>query len=163
MRTTKLIAGEPARHPIIDVKERLTLMTFGTWLKKHRQEQGLSLRELEKRIDRICTFSYLAQLELAHKGKKGQEYQPAVEIVDALAVALDRPIAEARLAAGYAPKEPESRAERLEQVLRSLGADEFQYVEGIDRIRHMSDEEFDDLLRDIMFVVELRTRRKATS
>jgi transcriptional regulator with XRE-family HTH domain len=91
---------------MILVKENFTKMmnNFGEWLVKWRGESGLSLRNLEKRINKICTFGYLNQLEQEVKGKKGQVMRPDENIVEALAVALNRPIDEARLAAGYKEK-----------------------------------------------------------
>lgn len=75
---------------------------FGTWLKNYRQEADLSLRELEARIGKICTFGYLNQLEKEVKGKNGEPFMPDEAIVEALAKALNRPLDEARHAAGYA-------------------------------------------------------------
>ncbi len=87
------------------IKETYTVnLTFGQWLKNARTERGYSLRTLEALTNKICTYGYLNQLERGVTGKKGAEYQPDLEIVEALAIALKKPIDEARLAAGYAPK-----------------------------------------------------------
>lgn len=80
----------------------ISCMTFGSELKKKRTEKRFSLRELARRTNDVCTYSYIAQLEGERGGKKGT-YSPDVEIVEALAKALDWDINEARLAAGYAP------------------------------------------------------------
>jgi transcriptional regulator with XRE-family HTH domain len=80
------------------------LMDFAEWLKTYRKAANLSLRKLADRINNLCSDAYLSQLEnRRYVGKKGNTMQPDLEIVDALAVALNRPVNEARLAAGYAP------------------------------------------------------------
>ena len=92
---------------------------FGEWLKIARENKGYSLRQLESRINKLCTFGYLHQLERGETGKKGQTYSPDIEIVDALAVALDKPIDDARLAAGYAPlhADPDGIYKALRELL----------------------------------------------
>jgi transcriptional regulator with XRE-family HTH domain len=109
-------------------------MGFGQWLKAARQQRGYTLRELANRAHNVCTFGYIAQLERETAGKKGQEYQPDVEIVDALATALDRPIAEARLAAGYAapPKEPQTVDELVQELYRLGILDHIEFTEEFD-------------------------------
>lgn len=96
-------------------------MSFGSWLKQARAERGLSLRQLARRANNVCTFGYIAQLEHETRGKKGQEMRPDLEIVDALAIALDKPINDARSAAGYAPlsatpQEPQTARELIDRL-----------------------------------------------
>jgi transcriptional regulator with XRE-family HTH domain len=138
-------------------------MSFGEWLTRKREQADLTQYELAERSG--LSPSYISALERDEpSGKDGSPRRLRPNKIEPLAKALGVHPDEVRRAvagaSGLLPSTQESRAERLEQVLRSLGANEFQYVEGIDRIKHMSDEEFDDLLRDIMFVVELRTRNK---
>jgi transcriptional regulator with XRE-family HTH domain len=86
---------------------RIIVSDFGTWLKTHRLRTGLSLRQLENRIDKICTFAYLAQLEKGVPGKKGEPARPSAELLEALAKVFSVPIDEARQAAGYASDNPD--------------------------------------------------------
>jgi len=58
---------------------------FGKWLKANREQRGWSLRGLEKRINKICNYTYIDQLEKDVRGKKKQPIFPNPEIVDALA------------------------------------------------------------------------------
>lgn len=83
----------------------LAMSDFSEWLRDNRLKAGLSLRQLERRINRACTFAYLDQLEKDVRGKKGRPLRPDLEIVDALARAFNQPKEEARRAAGYASKE----------------------------------------------------------
>ena len=92
--------------PIINIltNEKLMASEFSKWLKDYRRESGLTLIQLRDAIGNLCTDAYLSRLENDRfAGKKGKPAQPSLEIVDALAKALNRPTDEARLAAGYAP------------------------------------------------------------
>src|SRR5215470_13637850 len=80
----------------------LPVAPFGLWLKRCRKRRGLTQLELAKRAGDICTDKYISLLERGKEsGKKGQPTRPSEEIVEALARALDAPIEDARLAAGY--------------------------------------------------------------
>lgn len=90
------------------INQKLMKSAFSIWLKKHREESGLTLIQLRDKIGKLCSDAYLSKLENdKYKGKKGKPAQPDIEIVEALALAFNRPIDEARLAAGYAPKNPD--------------------------------------------------------
>lgn len=79
---------------------------FSDWLKTYRKESGLSLMQLKAAIGDLCSDAYLSKLENdRYRGKKGKPALPDIEIVDALATALNRPVDEARLAAGYAARD----------------------------------------------------------
>jgi transcriptional regulator with XRE-family HTH domain len=75
------------------------------WLKHYRKESGLTLLQLKAAIGDLCSDAYLSKIENnRYKGKKGNPPRVDIEIVDALAVALNRPVDEARNAAGYSAK-----------------------------------------------------------
>jgi transcriptional regulator with XRE-family HTH domain len=77
---------------------------FGLWLKRWRKKKGLTQLRLARLAGDICTDKYISLLERSKEsGKKGQPTRASEEIVEALARALDAPITEARLAAGYSP------------------------------------------------------------
>ena len=101
------------------VKGLVNTMAFSEWLKQARDDRKLSLRELARRTNGACTFGYLSQLENSRGGKKGV-YQPDIEIVDALAKALDKNIDEARLAAGYAPTFQTSPPQSIPELIEAL-------------------------------------------
>ena len=78
-------------------------MHFGDWLRERREERGLSQGDLAKAANDVCTSAYISNLERGvYVGKNGEASRPSVEIVDALAAALNVPLVEARVAAGYA-------------------------------------------------------------
>lgn len=135
------------------------VMGFGAWLRSAREERGLSLRQLAERAHNVCTFGYIAQLERETLGKKGQTYQPDLEIVDALAVALEKPMDEARLAAGYAPlspaePQPPQNLEELMAALESLGVTHLEWADP-EKIKHAPPEAFADVLRAIRLAIRI--------
>ena len=73
---------------------------FGEWLYRVRKRVGLSQQELADLSG--CSKSYISTLErgAVHSGSGG-EIRPSEEIVAAIANALNAPINDARLAAGY--------------------------------------------------------------
>jgi transcriptional regulator with XRE-family HTH domain len=78
-------------------------MTFGEWLKAKRAELRFSGGDLERRSG--VSRQYISNLERGTVQEKSRNpIQPSVEIVEKLAKALDADIDEARLAAGYAPR-----------------------------------------------------------
>ncbi|MGI8542059.1 MAG: helix-turn-helix domain-containing protein [Aridibacter sp.] len=75
--------------------------TFGKWLNEHRTNARLSQQALGDKTG--MSKQYISVLERGEPhALTNKPVTPAVDIVDALAKALDRPIDEARLAAGYA-------------------------------------------------------------
>ena len=104
---------------------------FGKWLRETRHRSGLSQEELAGHCG--VTASYISRLEheLDHT-RSGAPCLPPVEIVDAMAEALGTGLAEARLAAGYAPPEAEptsARELRLVTKLRRLPPEVLDIVE----------------------------------
>ena len=86
--------------------------TFGDWLRKKRTEKGLSGLALETLSG--VSRQYISNLERNLRSAYTNELiTPSVEKVDALARGLGVSISEARLAAGYAPKETQSFAEQV--------------------------------------------------
>jgi transcriptional regulator with XRE-family HTH domain len=75
---------------------------FGDWLYRIRKQAGITQRELAKRSG--CSVSYISTLErgAVHSGSGG-EIRPSEEVVSAIANALNAPLNQARLAAGYKP------------------------------------------------------------
>ncbi len=87
--------------------------TFGHYMKRRREAAGLTQAELAGRVG--VTATYIASLERASDAAGiGQEMRPMIEVVDAIACALDAPVAEVRRAAGYEP--PEDSAASCEAV-----------------------------------------------
>lgn len=106
---------------VVTITRQRFYMSFGTWLRSARLEKGYTLRELARRSNGACTHGYISQLESNTGGKKGA-YRPDVEIVDALATALDKNINEARLAAGYAPMNALRKPTTIPELIEALEA-----------------------------------------
>jgi transcriptional regulator with XRE-family HTH domain len=80
---------------------------FGHWLIQKRRAAGLTQRELALKVS--ISKSYVSALERSKMlAVAGKPVRPKLEKVDALAKALGVPVAEARLAAGYAPPDDAS-------------------------------------------------------
>ncbi len=78
--------------------------TFGDKLTRWRESVGLTQAELGGRVG--VTSIYIGYLERGSDPTGiGEEIRPMIEVVDAIAEALDVPVAEVRLAAGYEPPE----------------------------------------------------------
>ncbi len=76
--------------------------TFGDWLKRTRKSRGLSQSDLWRETG--ISKQYISGLEKnARQPRSNKLMRPGEEKVDKLARALAVPLAEARLAAGYAP------------------------------------------------------------
>jgi transcriptional regulator with XRE-family HTH domain len=87
---------------------------FGRWLIQKRRAAGLTQRELALRVS--ISKSYVSALERSQtQAVAGKPVRPKLEKVDALAQALGVPVAEARLAAGYAP--PDTSAAAIDRRL----------------------------------------------
>lgn len=140
---------------------------FGKWLRDSRKRAGLTQGELGKRA-KIST-SYVSTLERGERHHlTNAPPQPAPDVVEAIGEALGVPIDEARLAAGYAPKnptrkKPENVIEFLE-VLESWGLEFGPGLLGDKRLHEFTPEEFEDLLyrinRDVASDIEITLRRK---
>lgn len=79
----------------------MTKNTFGKWLQTHRKEARLSMQALADSVG--LSKQYISVLERGQPhALTGKPVTPKKESVDALAVALNRSINEARHAAGYA-------------------------------------------------------------
>ena len=85
-------------------------MEFGKWLKENRKTADISqeaLAALASGYGGSVTGAYISNLERSYDTNKvGKPIRPSEQIVDAIALALNRSIDEARLAAGYAPTNP---------------------------------------------------------
>lgn len=81
--------------------------TFGQRLARWREAAGLSQEELARRVGVTGTYISYLEMETDPTGN-GDGAPPAVEVVDAIAEALDVPLAEVRCAAGHKPPEGES-------------------------------------------------------
>lgn len=87
---------------------------FGRWLKEKREAQRLSVRQLERLAHKVCSASFISQLENNnYVGKKGKPMQPDIQIVEGLATALGASVEEAREKAGYPPRDFENPREQI--------------------------------------------------
>src|SRR5918992_5599984 len=96
--------------------------TFGQRLVRWREAAGLTQGEVARRVG--VTPTYIAHLEReAGVAAGGQKMRPMIEVVDAIAEALDVPLAEVRCAAGYDP--PEESSASCEVVRNTFGESDF--------------------------------------
>lgn len=78
---------------------------FGQWLRRHRTDLGLTLREVAERTG--LSFSYISALERQQPHSiTGKDITPTREKVVLLARAVQGNQDEALTAAGYAPSKP---------------------------------------------------------
>jgi transcriptional regulator with XRE-family HTH domain len=82
--------------------DQVPQITFGQWLRKARRTRGMSQITLAKNIG--VTGSFISLLEIGALTKQGLPIRPALHSVDAIARTLGTSCEEARLAAGYAPR-----------------------------------------------------------
>ena len=96
--------------------------TFGRRLARWRKTAGLTQGELARRVG--VTPTYISNLEReAGPAGAGEKLRPMIEVVDAIAAALDLPPAEVRCAAGYDP--PADTSATCEVVTNTFGEGDF--------------------------------------
>jgi transcriptional regulator with XRE-family HTH domain len=96
--------------------------TFGQQLAGWRKTAGLTQGEVARRVG--VTPTYISHLEReAGPAGSGEKLRPMIEVVDAIAAALDLPPAEVRCAAGYDP--PEDTSTSCEVVGNTFGEGDF--------------------------------------
>jgi transcriptional regulator with XRE-family HTH domain len=88
--------------------ERCAMENFGQYLKTLREEQRLSIREVERRAG--VSSSYLAQIE---QGRKGP---PGAEILKKLAPVYSVPVRDLLKAAGYLDEATSTGLTETEEV-----------------------------------------------
>ena len=96
--------------------------TFGRRLARWRKTAGLTQGELARRVGVTPTYISHLEREVGPAGS-GQKLRPMIEVVDAIAAALDVPLAEVRCAAGYDP--PEETSASCEVVTNTFGEGDF--------------------------------------
>ena len=96
--------------------------TFGQRLARWREGAGLNQEELARRVGVTGTYISYLEMETDPTGN-GDGGRPAVEVVDAIAEALDVPLAEVRCAAGHKP--PEGELISCEIVRSTFGETDF--------------------------------------
>lgn len=95
---------------------------FGQQLARWRKAAGLTQGELAGRVGVTPTYIAHLEREVGPHGN-GATRRPVIEVVDAIAGALDVPLAEARCAAGYDP--PEGSAAACEVLRNTFGESDF--------------------------------------
>jgi transcriptional regulator with XRE-family HTH domain len=121
---------------------------FGQWLRANRVDRRFTVEGLARKAG--ISKQYLSVLERAPKHPlTGKAVQPSVEIVDRIAKALNIPIDEARIAAGYAPLNPATKPETVAELLEAierLGVDHIMFAEDLNE---MTPEDLSDILDSI--------------
>jgi len=130
------------------------IMSFGKWLRDVRNKKRMSGAELERRSG--VSRQYISNLERELKTERTQQpIQPSIEIVERLAKALRVDLDEARLAAGYAPREqkPITAAEAVNKIAEMLPG-----FEGLIAFGGMDDTRATEILDDFRRIAELHKR-----
>lgn len=103
-------------------------MSFGKWLSAKRREAGLTQGQLARKAG--ISTSYVSTLERQQPHSiTDAPPQPAIDVVESLAKALNENLDDARLAAGYAPKNAADNYEILEGVFVSFDERKFSKAE----------------------------------
>lgn len=96
-------------------------MTFGKWLYDRRKDARLTQGQLAERSG--LSASYISALEREEpNARNGDPRRPRIEQVERLAKALQVDYDEARLAAGYAPKNAFTKPQTLPELISALEA-----------------------------------------
>lgn len=74
-------------------------MKLGEFIKKKRQEQGLTLRELAKRVD--LSHSYISQIENGFDPRSGKPITPTIDTIEKLSIGLGLSFKEVLVELGY--------------------------------------------------------------
>jgi transcriptional regulator with XRE-family HTH domain len=123
--------------------------TFGQRLVRWREAAGLTQGEVARRVG--VTPTYIAHLEReAGPAGVGQEMRPMIEVVDAIAEALDVPLAEVRCAAGYDP--PADSSASCEVVRNTFGESDFA------ALHHMYERLTPEQRRQLQPILEMVSR-----
>lgn len=114
---------------------------FGDFIKKNREEKGLSLRELARRCD--LSHSYIDSLEKGYDGKTKKAISPTLETIEKLAIGLNIIATELFLASSTLTiSSPNSAPIKTEQVPPQLSPNELALIE---KYRRMNDNEKDTM------------------
>ncbi len=100
---SNIILGESQSHSYSSLlKSYFSMNNFGKWLQEARLERDFTQEQVATAVG--YSSGYVSTLERSVVvSKKGVPVRPDIDFVDKVAKFLGRPIAEARLAAGYAP------------------------------------------------------------
>lgn len=133
--------------------------TFGQRLVRWRRTAGLTQREVARRVG--LTATYIGQLEREADPAGAEEKQrPIIEVVDAIAAALDVPLAEVRRAAGYDP--PEDSSASCEAVRNTFGEGDFAVLHHLyERLTPERRRQFRPILEMVGRELELMLREQA--
>jgi transcriptional regulator with XRE-family HTH domain len=139
---------------------KLHLMSeFGEMVRLARTSKNLSQRALAQRIGKSAT--YVSYVESGvNPSSRSRTFQPGVEAVRKIAKALDLPLDEALVAAGYAPSHPVGKPETVEDLLSRLERLGVEHIEFETDVRNSSPEQLQAVYDAVKLAVELTLRRK---
>lgn len=134
---------------------------FGKWLHSNRKAAGMTQGQLAERAG--ISTSYVSTLERDERHHlTNAPPQPAIDVVESIAKALNVPTDEARLAAGYAPKVmqgPPSNVRDFLTALESLGVPGLEFGHAFSGQHNLSVEGYENLIEDLKLVIDLNLRK----
>jgi transcriptional regulator with XRE-family HTH domain len=152
-----------SRIAILNIYNTSAMANSGEWLRNKRLEARLTQGALAK-LSGIST-SYVSTLERSERHHlTDTPPQPAADVVDSIAAALNTDADEAREVFGYAPRKKVHRPPRdfseFIEALQSLGIEQFDSFEDV---HNKTPEEYEQLLVTIAAVIEASIRFPRTS
>jgi transcriptional regulator with XRE-family HTH domain len=139
----------------IDVFENLcNSMSYSEFLKRTRKAAGLTQGQLAEAISargHKVSVSAISNIENAYyKRRDGSESQPAKHFVILAADVCGADVNEALREADYAAPKPSSKMQKLLDALSAQGIDTVQALGGFSQLQHLTDEEYDEMVRSIV-------------
>jgi len=114
---------------------------LGDFIKKNREDKGLSLREFAKRCD--LSHSYIDSLEKGYDGKTKKPVSPTLETIEKLAIGLNIMATELFLASSSTTlSTPQPAPIKLDPTSPQFSDDELALIE---KYRKMKDNEKDTM------------------
>lgn len=130
-------------------------MEFSDWLRIQLQDKGWTNAELARRVG--VSQTYIGNLVRGYSpNTKSGKARPSVAVVDRMAKALNIPLDEARLVAGYAPQldRPVSAKEAIELIRRMIPGFEGLLLSS----GELTDERAEEILEDFRRIAKLHLR-----
>lgn len=138
-------------------------MSYSEFLRQTRKAAKLTQGQLADAISargHNVTVSAISNIERKqYKKRDGSESRPHKRFVVLAAEACGADVNEALKEADYAPKEPQTRIQKLMAALEAQGVEGMDMFGGFNQLANMTDEQYDELVKSILMLVEISVRR----